>query len=72
MARRHDPERALGRVRVHLDGALEESTDPAVRYHLRQALQLADAVGTGLDGSTGSPPEDSATGSGADSGSGEA
>jgi hypothetical protein len=27
-------------LRLHLERALEESTDPEVRFHLRQALQL--------------------------------
>lgn len=33
----HDPHRRT--VRKHLEHALDESTDPEVRFHIRQALQ---------------------------------
>jgi len=44
MSCRSDSQPAVDRVRSHLGHALADSTDPEVRYALREALQLLQAV----------------------------
>jgi hypothetical protein len=36
-------EPALSRLKFHLEEALERSDDQEVHYHIRQALQIAEA-----------------------------